>query len=304
MKKVSYLFSIAILASLFIFSSCEKEDPVMDDQDKPTSQMSIAEIASGNEDFSILVEALVKADLVEALDGDGSFTVFAPDNKAFEDLFSALGVDGIQDLSAEALTPILLYHVLGESYSSGMISEGYFSSLSPAQGRTVSMYIGTEMGVSINGAASVTTADIEARNGYIHVIDAVILPPTIVDIAAQNENFETLVAAVTAADLAGTLSDPTASFTVFAPVNAAFDALEELPADLSPILLYHVLGSAVFSDEISNSTVESLNSASPGIVIEVSDAGVKLNGSASVIAADIVGTNGVIHVIDKVLLPQ
>ncbi len=194
-------------------------------------------------DFSILVEALIKTDLVNTLNGEGSFTVFAPDNNAFSALFTKLGVSGIQDIPAETLKPILLYHVLGETMSSAMISDGYYSSLSPAQGRTVSMYIGTDMGVSINGSANVTSADIEATNGVIHAIDAVILPPTVVDLAVQNGNFETLVSAVVGAGLAETLSDASGTFTVFAPTDEAFGALEgDIPSDLTPILLYHVSG--------------------------------------------------------------
>jgi transforming growth factor-beta-induced protein len=185
-----------------------------------------------------------------------------------------------------------------------MIMEGYYSSLSPAQGRTVSMYISTGDGVTINGAAKVTNADIEASNGVIHAINAVILPPTIIDIAMQNSDFETLVSAVVGAELAETLSSPTGTFTVFAPTDDAFASLEgDIPSDLSPILLYHVLGSPVYSDEISSGIVYSLNEDDPEIVVELTDMGVKLNGSANVVATDIVGTNGVIHVIDQVILP-
>jgi transforming growth factor-beta-induced protein len=202
------------------------------------------------------VDALSKADLVNTLNGSGDFTVFAPDNDAFNDLFTALGVSGIADIPADDLKPILLYHVLGEGKTASMISSGYYSSLSPAQGRTVSMYIENDMGVSINGAANVTVADIEVSNGVIHAIDAVIIPPTIVDIASKNENFETLVSAVVGANLAGTLSDANGTFTVFAPTDDAFAALGgNVPADLTPILLYHVLGSPVFSDEISSSII-------------------------------------------------
>jgi transforming growth factor-beta-induced protein len=303
MKKFNYLLTLTLVTGLFVFSSCEKED-APEKEPKDPSQMTIAEFALESEDFSILVDALSKADLVNTLNGSGDFTVFAPDNDAFNDLFTALGVSGIADIPADDLKPILLYHVLGEGKTASMISSGYYSSLSPAQGRTVSMYIENDMGVSINGAANVTVADIEVSNGVIHAIDAVIIPPTIVDIASKNENFETLVSAVVGANLAGTLSDANGTFTVFAPTDDAFAALGgNVPADLTPILLYHVLGSPVFSDEISSSIIQSLNDADPEIVVEVSDMGVMLNGSANVIATDIVGTNGVIHVIDAVILP-
>jgi transforming growth factor-beta-induced protein len=303
MKKANLILSLALISGLFVFSSCDKEDDEPMNPDMPEIS-SIAEIASNNDDFSILVEALVKTDLVSVMSEPGTYTVFAPDNDAFNALFTELGVSGIQDIPAEDLRPIVLYHVLGETKSSDMIMDGYYASLSPAQGRTVSMYIGTGGGVSINDAASVTSADIEASNGVIHAIDAVLLPPSIVDIAIQNPDFESLVSAVVGADLAGTLDDPAGSYTVFAPTDDAFAALEgDVPSDLTPILLYHVLGGPVFSDEISTGTISSLNQADPEISVEVSDMGVILNGSANVIAVDIVGTNGVIHVIDQVLLP-
>ena len=303
MKKINSIITLSLLSATLFFSSCEKDEDIVPEQ-MPEESTSIAAIASSNEDFSILVEALIKTDLVNTLDGEGSFTVFAPDNSAFSALFSELGVSGIQDIPAETLKPILLYHVLGETMNSGMISNGYYSSLSPAQGRTISMYIGTDMGVSINGSANVTSADIEASNGVIHAIDAVILPPTVVDLAVQNGSFETLVSAVVGAGLAETLSDASGTFTVFAPTDEAFGALDgDIPSDLTPILLYHVLGSPVYSDQISSGIVSSLNASDPEIVVEVSDMGVKLNGYANVVATDIVGTNGVIHVIDQVILP-
>jgi len=303
MKKLNYFLFATLLTGLFVFTSCEKdEDPPMGDPMPGLS--SIAGIASADANFSILVEALLKADLVSTLDGAGTFTVFAPTNDAFEALFSSLGISGIDDLTADALTPILLYHVLGEKNTSTMFSDGYYNSLSPAQGRTLSMYIGTFNGVSINGSATVTSADIEASNGVIHVIDAVLMPPTVVDLAVQNGNFETLVAAVVGAGLAETLSSDEGTFTVFAPTDDAFAALGgNVPEDLSPILLYHVLGSPVYSDEISSGIVKSLNESDSEIIMEVSDMGVMLNGSAKVVATDIVGTNGVIHVIDQVILP-
>jgi transforming growth factor-beta-induced protein len=304
MKKLNLYLILAILSGLVIFSSCDKDEESPEMNEKVPSEMTISEFASENDDFSILVEALVKTDLVSTLDGAGDFTVFAPDNTAFNELFAVLNVDGIADIAAEDLKPILLYHVLGEGKSSTMIMDGYYSSLSPAQGRTLSMYISAGMGVSINGAAEVITADVKLSNGYIHAIDAVLLPPTIVDIASKNSDFETLVSAVVGANLAETLSDPMGTFTVFAPTDMAFEALGgNLPSDLSPILLYHVLGSPVYSDEISSSIVNSLNQDNSEIVVEVTDQGVFLNGTAQVVATDIVGTNGVIHVIDQVILP-
>ena len=303
MKKLPFLFVFALLAGTLFFSSCDSDDNITNEPKDP-AQMTIAEYASDNSDFSILVEALTKADLVSTLNASGNFTVFAPDNDAFTALFEKLGVSGIDALSAEALKPILLYHVLGDAVKSDMISDGYYSSLSPAQGRTISMMINTMDGVKINGMASVTAADIQVNNGVIHAIDNVLLPPSIVDLAVQNGNFGTLVSAVTSAGLAATLGNTAGTFTVFAPTDAAFAALGgNIPADLTSILLYHVLGVPVFSDQVSSSVIKSLNASDPEIVVEVGDMGVMLNGKAKVIATDIVGTNGVIHVIDQVITP-
>lgn len=294
-----------IIASAFILIGCEQDDDMGKMNDNPPAPQtnSIVDIASADDNFSILVEALAKANLVSTLDGQGTFTVFAPTNDAFEALFAELGVSGISDLSAEALTPILLYHVMGEKKSSDMISSGYYSSLSPAQGSTVSLYIQTESGVKINNSSMVSAADIMADNGVIHVIDQVLLPPTIVDIAIANSNFSTLVDAVVAENLAETLSDASAIFTVFAPTNDAFAALPAIPEDLAPILLYHVLGDAVFAEDVKSSIATTLNSMDPELIIEVTDDGVMLNGMAKVVLTDVVGVNGVIHVIDGVILP-
>jgi transforming growth factor-beta-induced protein len=300
MKTMKNIFLALFLVSAFVFTGCNKDD---DPVDMPEPTNTIVDIASADANFSILVDALIKADLAGTLAGSGTFTVFAPTNDAFNALFTELGVSGLSDLSAETLKPILLYHVMGEEKTSGMLSAGYYASMSPAQGSYVSLYVQTDMGVKLNNRSMVTSADIDADNGVIHVIDKVLLPPTVVDIAAANSSFSTLVDAVVAENLATTLSATDASYTVFAPTNAAFAALGTLPSDLTPILLYHVLGDAVFSTDISSSIVNTLNSTDPELVIEVTDNGVMLNGVANVVSTDIVGVNGVIHVIDAVITP-
>ena len=230
--------------------------------------MTITQYASTDENFSILVQALSKADLANVLNGEGNFTVFAPTNDAFNQLFSQLGVTGIADLSAETLTPILLYHVFGEEKKSTMLSEGYYSTLSPAQGNFASMRISLTGGVKINRETAVVAADVDVRNGVIHAIDKVLLPPTVVDQALSNESFSILVQAVVKADLAGTLSG-NGPFTIFAPTNAAFEALfatlgisgiNDLTAEqLVPILTYHVVGGNIRSNQLSEGSVATLN---------------------------------------------
>lgn len=303
MKKQNLLFGIAAIAAISFLSSCEKEDEM-----KTTSEMSVAEYAVSNPDFSILVQALTKANLVSVLSGDGNFTVFAPTNTAFNALFSQLGVSGIADIPAETLTPILLYHVLGEEKKASAITNGYYNTLSPSQSSYLSLKIDVSMGVKINNDSKVVIADVDVKNGVIHAIDKVLLPPTVVDLALANENFSILVQAVAKAGLVETLKGA-GPFTIFAPTNAAFQALftqlgvsgvsDLTAAQLTPILLYHVVSGNVRSTSLSAGSVPTLN-GSINISLAPSPA---INSSTKIIATDVQGSNGVIHVIDKVLLP-
>lgn len=304
MKKQTLVFGLVAIMGIFTLTSCEEGT----EETKMVSDMTIAEYAISDKNFSILVEALAKADLVDALNGEGNFTVFAPTNAAFTSLFAALGVSGIADLSAEALTPILLYHVIGAEKKSNMLETGYYSTLSSSQGSTLSLKVKVDMGVMINGDTKVTVADVDVKNGVIHAIDKVLLPPTVVDIAVANESFSILVQAVMKAGLAETLKGA-GPFTIFAPTNAAFEALfaqlgvsgiSDLTAEqLTPILLYHVVSGNVRSTQLSNGSVPTLNG---DITVSLSPSP-KINTNVSIIATDVQGTNGVVHVIDKVLLP-
>ncbi len=304
MKTINKFLFALIAVSLFAFTSCEKEDDNMVPKEK-----TIAETAASDPNFSTLVAALTKADLVGTLNGAGSYTVFAPTNAAFQALFADLKVSGLNDLSAEALKPILLYHVLGAKKSASMIETGYYSSLSPAQGSYVSMLISKGSSVKINNKAMVTTADLNASNGVIHVIDKVLLPPNVVDIAINNTDFSTLVEAVVKANLVTTLSG-TGPFTVFAPTNTAFSALftdlkvtgitDLSAAALSPILTYHVVSGNVLSSTLKAGTVPTVNGKNITIALGMPPT---INTNSQIVAVDVQGTNGVVHVISKVLLP-
>ncbi len=279
--------------------------------------MSIAEIAAGDETFSTLVAALSAAGLVDTLAGEGDFTVFAPTN----DAFAALPEGTVDALLADPtgdLTQILLYHVVaGAAMASDVVG---LDSVETLQGAPISIEV-VDGGVRLNDAVTVLTTDIAATNGVIHVIDGVLLPPadesaamgemgTIADVVAGNPDFSTLLAALQAAGLAETLASP-GKFTVFAPTDEAFAGLpegtiatllEDPTGQLTQILLYHVLqGVAMASDVVSLTSAEALQ-GSP-ITIEVVDGAVILNGTVRVTATDILTSNGVIHVIDSVLLP-
>jgi transforming growth factor-beta-induced protein len=305
MKKQTLIFGLVALVGLFILTGCEEKE----DEMKPVSEMSIAEYASSDSNFSILVSALAKADLVGVLSGSGNFTVFAPTNDAFNALFSDLGISGIDDLSKETLTPILKYHVLGTEAKSSMITSGYYNTLSPAQGSYISLKVDVSSGVKLNKTANVTKADVDVNNGVIHVIDKVLLPPTVVDQALNNDSFSILVQAVVKANLVDALNG-NGPFTIFAPTNAAFEALfstlgisgiADLTAEqLTPILTYHVVSGNVLSTQLSEGAVPTLNGESLSVSLSPAP---EINGTAKIIATDVQASNGVIHVIDNVLLP-
>jgi|GEM_PF-430191 len=264
----------------------------------------IIEAAEAAGDFNILLDAVEDAGLTTTLQFLGPFTVFAPSDEAFE----ALGLDVVESLTPDQLTDILTYHVLDGDIPS--------SALDPTQ--TVSalngedLFITTDNGdVTVNGTADVFLADVETANGTIHAVDQVLLTDafgTVVDNAIKRYELTTLVDLVVEQDLAGTLADEEAEYTVFAPTNEAFEAINDVLGGLNDeevtnTLLYHVLGAAVEAGELDESqTVATLN-GDEEILIEVSDGIVTINGEATVQVADVVGTNGVIHVIDAVLIP-
>lgn len=305
--RLSLFAPLAIAATLLFATSCDNDD------DMPTvaAKKSIAEIAQSDTTFSILVSALQKANLVSTLNGSGDFTVFAPTNTAFRKLFATLKVSGINDLSAAQLTPILLYHVVGKSVVSSKLTTSYVNTLSNYNTTyPMSIYVNVSSGVKINNTSKVTAADIMASNGVVHVVDAVLLPPSVVGIAINNPNFSILVDAVVKAGLVNALS-AAGPFTIFAPTNEAFTALftslkvsgvADLTAEqLTPILTYHVLGSFKQASSITTGSYSTLNGAA--LQINASTSGVKINTSTDVVVTDLFGTNGVVHAINKVLLP-
>jgi transforming growth factor-beta-induced protein len=304
MKNKMSLLLIVPVFGIAMLTACEK-----DSKDDATADKTVTEYAISDKNFSILVQALTKANLADVLNGAGSFTVFAPTNDAFNALFAQLGVSGIEDLSAAALTPILLYHVLGAEEKSSMLTSGYYPTLSPAQGNFSTLYISTASGVTVNKDAKVTLADVDVKNGVIHAIDKVLLPPTVVDAAIANGNFTILVQAVVKAGLAETLKGA-GPFTVFAPTDAAFQALftqlgvsgiADLTAEqLAPILKYHVVSGNVRSSQLTAGNVITLN----GTIAVTLSPTPAINGTSNIIATDVQASNGVIHVIDKVLLPK
>ncbi len=265
----------------------------------------IVDIAVEDGRFTTLVAAVQAAGLVDALKADGPLTVFAPT----DDAFAALPEGTVEALLADipTLTDILLYHVVdGKVMASDVVA---LTNAMTLQGQYVDVQV-VDGNVLIDNAMVIIT-DIEASNGVIHVIDAVILPESrdIVDIAVEDGRFTTLVAALQAAGLVDALKAD-GPLTVFAPTDDAFAALpagtvEALLADiptLTNILLYHVVdGKVMAADVVELSSATTL--LGQDLTISLMDGGVMLNES-KVIITDLETSNGVIHVIDAVLLPQ
>lgn len=171
-ETVKGTFNVSLASeSILNFESWMTDATIFDSKKPDTESSSVVEIAVSNPDFSILVEALTKADLAGALSGDGPFTVFAPNNEAFNNLFKQLGVSGIKDLTAVQLTPILLYHVVSGKVMSTDLSNTSVATLSDGK----KIKIDLTSGVKIN-ESKVIAADISGKNGVIHVIDKVLIP--------------------------------------------------------------------------------------------------------------------------------
>jgi len=283
---------------------------------------TIVDQALANPAFSSLVAALSAADgnLVSVLSGQGNFTVLAPDNNAFT---SFLNGTPLANVPTDALANILLNHVIGsEITSSDLIGlgSGYTNTLATGPGnKNLSLYFNTSNGVTFNGISSVAAADVVTTNGIIHAIDKVIDIPTVVTFALADPNFSTLVTALTtltpATDFASILSDDQALFTVFAPVNSAFDALGTIPGEdvLTQVLLHHVIGdlNVTSGDLTPNGQTSAPTLEGDNLTISLPGTGNNIanmtdgsgNSDIGIIAVDVQAGNGVIHVINKVAIP-
>lgn len=259
--------------------------------------------------FTTLVAALQRTGLDEVLAAAGDYTVFAPT----DDAFAAANID-LDNVTDEDLSALLLYHVVGTGIPAGNIASGdnFVASLSttgPGESALSLLVNQTNGNVTINSDANVIIADVFTSNGVIHAVDKVLAPQSIVDFATKAEGLSALAGALTDANLVGTLSSD-GPFTVFAPVNSAFEAIEDVIRGLtaeqvSSVLTYHVVGGAnVRSDAIPGQagTVNGEN-----LVFSGENNSIIRTGSGqdvSIDAVDIQGTNGVVHLIGTVLIPE
>jgi transforming growth factor-beta-induced protein len=298
---------------------------------QPTaSSKNIVQTAVAAGKFKTLVALVKQAGLAGTLSAPGNLTVFAPTDQAFAnlkqrnpDLFAKVASD------KKLLQTVLTYHVVGKRIPAGA------ATLAAKKGAKVKTVEGEPIALSfkagkivLNGTARVVIPDVKASNGVIHAIDSVLVPPSllkapapaptksIVEIAAGNPDFSTLVSLVQKAGLVEALS-AAGPFTVFAPTNEAFDKLSKAapatyaavladPKLLTKVLTYHVVSGAIKSPQATEvakqgGTVSTLEGEP--ISLSVKDGKLTLNGNSTVVTADILATNGVIHVIDTVIVP-
>ncbi len=309
----------AMLLAAFTFTSCK-------DDDEDVKTQNIAELATATADLSSLVAALNRAGLTNVFTGTTQYTVFAPTNAAFAKFLSDNGFANLEAVPVDVLKQVLSYHVVAGEVKSTALTTGYVKTLAEF-GTTksqLSLFVNTASGVTLSNDVKVTTADVDANNGVVHIVDKVIALPSVVTLATSNPNFSTLVSALTRSDLgvdyvallAGTANSP---FTVFAPTNDAFaKLLTELglanlaaipAATLNAVLQYHVVVNAnVLAASLQNNqevttfqtgkfTIDLSAPTSP----KIKDAKGRVT---NIIATDVQANNGVVHAIDRVLLPQ
>lgn len=300
MKKLKLLALSILASSMFWSSAASAQTNVFDN------------VIATSPNHTLLEAAIVQAGLVSALQNpSATLTVFAPDDQAFTNLATALGTNVNGLLALPNLQDILLYHVIGAVVPSSAVTNGAIvQPLSPTNTLKVTA---TASGSVFVNHAQVTAVDLFAANGVVHVLNNVVLPAeTVADVAIDN-GFTTLVAAVIQAELLPALTNPLSNLTVFAPNNDAFQDLADAAGvtipellsipELSEILLYHVLGTEVPSSAVTNGAIVQPLSTLNTLKLTATTSGDVYLNQAEVIAVDITASNGVVHVIDAVVLP-
>lgn len=318
-SKLPFLYMALLSSTLFI--ACSKDD------DNPPATNTITDKVVADASFSLLEKAVVKAGLSATLSGSGPFTVFAPNDAAF----AASGITSatVDALSADDLKKLLLYHTLTSKVLAAAVPAGPNAKVTTANSPADSIFVTKNAsGVFVNGI-KVVAADVSADNGVIHVLEKVLMPASgnMVATAQANDGgdngLDSLVVAVVRADAAApgliTLLNSNV-LTVFAPTNKAFRDLlgalglqniQQIPiATLQAVLGYHVLAGRNFSSDLANGNVTMFASGTTTVNLTNGTGGgptITGNGNAgaksNIIATNVLATNGVVHVIDRVLLP-
>ena len=270
-------------------------------------------IIASSPNHTYLEAALLQENLDGALqNSSAALTVFAPTDAAFTALATSLNTDIAGLLALPNLTDILSYHVLGSTKAASGITNGDVET-TLSMTNTLKM-TKTSGGMVYANHAMVTTPDLTADNGVVHVLDAVVLPSeTVVDLALDN-GMTYLATAVIQEELLPVLTNPLAEYTVFAPTNTAFDALASalntdiagilaLP-NLADVLTYHVIGSEVMAADITNGDIANPVSTTNSLKLTKTSMGTVYINQAQVTMADVMADNGVVHVLDAVVLPS
>ncbi|MEH0158663.1 fasciclin domain-containing protein [Limibacter armeniacum] len=321
MRKIKWTYWLCLLVAGLTFSACDDDD---DDGGGVTPvENSIIDVATEQGDLTSFIAAVEAAGLTEALEADGDMTVFAPTDAAFTELANTLGIsvdDLLTEDNSDVLNRVLSHHVIGtEAIGSDEISDGDTESTLANTLLTFTVGDNITIGNTLLDSALIDPADLDADNGVLHVINHVLLPGTIGDMITVDVNyvdvipdadFDSLVTAFALAEVGDELfvDDGTTKYTVFAPTNAAFEAaldttLSSLDTDtLALVLNYHIVeGEFLAADLMDGDTLVAVNGDS--LYITVDGESVFIN-EAQVTMADVQTSNGVIHVIDMVLVPE
>ncbi|MBS0011682.1 MAG: fasciclin domain-containing protein, partial [Bacteroidales bacterium] len=286
MKKLNLILLSLTLIGAFVFTSCEK-----DPKEEPKTIVDVA-VDNG---FNVLAAAIVEAGLVDDLEGTGPFTVFAPTDAAF----GALGITAANVGQVDGLVSILKYHVIAGKIMSSSLTSGTVTMLSGAEAEI------DATNLKINDSKIIAPFDLEGSNGVVHSIDAVLLPPQNLVQTAIDAGYNVLAAGLVAAGLDDDLQGA-GPFTVFAPTDAVFNAagvtaanIADVPG-LAEILLYHVVAGEIMSGDLTTGDVATLNSQT----IAIDASALTVNDASIISPFDVKATNGVIHTIDEILIPE
>ncbi len=321
MNKILKLLSVLIL--VFTLQSCSNDN----DEDYGMLPRTIAEIVDSSMNYTFLSYALKQTNLVSVLNGTDKYTLMAPSNIAFRSFLMTNGYQNIDEVPLQVLKKILLNHVLGGELEYQNIESGYYKTAAPSEAsvNTLSMYINqVNMRVKINGESVITQGNVRASNGIIHAVDRVIPLPSLVTFVTADTSLSNLTSALTRTDLttdfvtalSTKLGVSPAPFTVFAPTDQPFiNLLVELGVQnlsdineptLKATLSYHVIsGTNALSTDLSDNL--QLNTLGGVITANISGGATLTDGNnriSKIVGVDIQATNGVIHLIDKVILPN